>query len=61
MALEGITVAVGDLIVGIVMLIIGGVMLALNNQLQRPYNLILIIGGLSLAVLGVVVIILAFV
>lgn len=61
MALEGITVATGDLIVGIVMLIIGCIMMGVNGQLPRPYNLILLIGGAILAIIGVVVLILAFV
>ena len=61
MAFENITVAVGDLVVGFVMLIIGCIMIAVNKELPRPWHLILIIGGAILAIVGMIVVILAFI
>lgn len=61
MALEGIAVETGNLIGGLIALIIGGILMAVNNRIQRPYNLILLIGGAIVAIIGIVLIILAFI
>ena len=61
MALEGITVSVSDLLWGIVLLIVGCVLYAFHTRFPPVADVIAMVAGIILAIIGIVVIILAFV
>jgi hypothetical protein len=61
MALEGITVSVNDLIIGIAVLAIGLILWAISPRFTTPANTVCVILGIIAAIIGFVIIILAFI
>lgn len=59
-ALEAITVSVSDLAIGVILLIVGLILYAVNARFPKPADLAVLIVGIIMAVIGVVLIVLAF-